>query len=538
MFTMPHYSTSRSQRNKGSNVKKILQVALLLGVVIWLLYQVKHSHDKKNEYEEKRIRMGDDDVFSGRKEKAGYERNVNLDNHDSHFDEIFKSEETNGGQPDDFEPEKDGENVFVKETEELQEGDVTNILNQEHEQEQIGYGDHTDSNINDGHEVNSEGTREDPEGALRLDSQRNGINFSDQSESTNGEDGSLEENEHQGDENVVQNSTFDKENSDNTEEGSVNDEVHEREGIDSQGSISSKSDIMGIDTAEDAKNIVSFSDEEGPASTNDENAQRDTDESRGDTTPNSETTEQLTMEAAKTNPRSVEEVTTASGLEQDDIAKPANNETAKGETVESQIDITSEDHTDTGSDNELSKLPFGNDQENLEMTTNSEVLDLKSVHSEGQNATIAEDVSNLKDDKVERTADGVTTAGEAVRSDVEKVGNNPPEETKTEESSVDGTSEVEKVGNNPPEETKTDESSVDGAANSSDKNEQIDASNDGELGGSQGNSVSVAASTTGGSEDIQIELKEENETSSNSGDNMPLLAGNANEDKGEEVSAE
>ncbi|KAA8528421.1 hypothetical protein F0562_035776 [Nyssa sinensis] len=40
-------SPSRNQRSKGFKVKHPLQICLLLAIAIWLLYQVKHSHDKK-----------------------------------------------------------------------------------------------------------------------------------------------------------------------------------------------------------------------------------------------------------------------------------------------------------------------------------------------------------------------------------------------------------------------------------------------------------------------------------------------------------
>ncbi|MCL7023755.1 hypothetical protein MKW94_030607 [Papaver nudicaule] len=46
-------SPSRNQRSKGGlRVKHALQVGVLLAVCIWLLYQVKHSHDKKRAFDE------------------------------------------------------------------------------------------------------------------------------------------------------------------------------------------------------------------------------------------------------------------------------------------------------------------------------------------------------------------------------------------------------------------------------------------------------------------------------------------------------
>ncbi|EOA16586.1 hypothetical protein CARUB_v10004752mg [Capsella rubella] len=47
-------ASSRSQRgSKGIKGKHILQICVLLGVCIWLIYQVKYSHDKKKEFYEK-----------------------------------------------------------------------------------------------------------------------------------------------------------------------------------------------------------------------------------------------------------------------------------------------------------------------------------------------------------------------------------------------------------------------------------------------------------------------------------------------------
>ncbi|PON68327.1 hypothetical protein PanWU01x14_096470 [Parasponia andersonii] len=45
-------SPSRNQRSKGFKVKHVLQICLLLAICIWLLYQVKHSHDKNKAFED------------------------------------------------------------------------------------------------------------------------------------------------------------------------------------------------------------------------------------------------------------------------------------------------------------------------------------------------------------------------------------------------------------------------------------------------------------------------------------------------------
>ncbi|KAF3949208.1 hypothetical protein CMV_024897 [Castanea mollissima] len=44
-------SPSRNQRSKGFKVKHAIQICLLLAICIWLLYQVRHSHETKKAYE-------------------------------------------------------------------------------------------------------------------------------------------------------------------------------------------------------------------------------------------------------------------------------------------------------------------------------------------------------------------------------------------------------------------------------------------------------------------------------------------------------
>ena len=79
---MLHHSNSRNQRNRGSRIKTLLQATLLVGVIFWLLYQVKHSYDKKNEYlddAEDQPAHNDRSMFQGRKEKAGSYSDSNVE---------------------------------------------------------------------------------------------------------------------------------------------------------------------------------------------------------------------------------------------------------------------------------------------------------------------------------------------------------------------------------------------------------------------------------------------------------------------------
>ncbi|KAG9440016.1 hypothetical protein H6P81_020181 [Aristolochia fimbriata] len=65
---------SRNQRSKGLKVKHVVQICLLLAVCFWLLYQVKHSHDKKKAFDESNAKLSvnlqqrDDILKFGRKD--------------------------------------------------------------------------------------------------------------------------------------------------------------------------------------------------------------------------------------------------------------------------------------------------------------------------------------------------------------------------------------------------------------------------------------------------------------------------------------
>ncbi|RWW32182.1 hypothetical protein GW17_00003173 [Ensete ventricosum] len=48
---------SRSQRNKGHKVRNVLQICLLVAVCFWLLYQMKHTYDKKQASSEQTTRV-------------------------------------------------------------------------------------------------------------------------------------------------------------------------------------------------------------------------------------------------------------------------------------------------------------------------------------------------------------------------------------------------------------------------------------------------------------------------------------------------
>ncbi|EXC01134.1 hypothetical protein L484_025507 [Morus notabilis] len=79
-------SPSRNQRPKGFKVKHVLQICVLLAICIWLLYQVKHSNDKKAEYEDssseisRKIQNGRDEIITlGRRDLRPLVKDTSFD---------------------------------------------------------------------------------------------------------------------------------------------------------------------------------------------------------------------------------------------------------------------------------------------------------------------------------------------------------------------------------------------------------------------------------------------------------------------------
>ncbi|KAL7236363.1 hypothetical protein ACSBR1_019613 [Camellia fascicularis] len=64
-------SPSRNHRSKGIKVKRVLQICVLLAVCFWLVYQVKHSHDKKKEFDENHAKLSHEKHFDGEISKIG-----------------------------------------------------------------------------------------------------------------------------------------------------------------------------------------------------------------------------------------------------------------------------------------------------------------------------------------------------------------------------------------------------------------------------------------------------------------------------------
>ncbi|XP_073122622.1 uncharacterized protein [Henckelia pumila] len=119
---MSRQTPTRNQRSKGIKVKHVLQIFLLLAVCFWLIYQVKHSHDKKKEFDESDaktsiIRGGSDGLIRlGRKDIHPQEEDT-ITKNEKHEEEAEEEEETTGVVDENKHEEDELEDKKVEDTE-------------------------------------------------------------------------------------------------------------------------------------------------------------------------------------------------------------------------------------------------------------------------------------------------------------------------------------------------------------------------------------------------------------------------------------
>ena len=111
---MLRQTSSRNQRSKGFKVRYALQICLLLVLFLWLLYQVKHSHDKRKAFEEKNKEVSNSEeerhefLKFGRKDlDHGIEGTSEMQKHGNEGESI--EEEQGGGGGGEESKEEEGE---------------------------------------------------------------------------------------------------------------------------------------------------------------------------------------------------------------------------------------------------------------------------------------------------------------------------------------------------------------------------------------------------------------------------------------------
>ncbi|KAG6649271.1 midasin-like [Carya illinoinensis] len=123
-------SPSRNQKSKGFKVKHAIQTCLLLAICIWLLYQVKHSHERKKASEEnssklseKKMQSGHEIIKLGRKELHPREEETERKEELEQVIEEIKPEESEDEGMGGGDDEMDGHQQGRVEEEESEEAD-------------------------------------------------------------------------------------------------------------------------------------------------------------------------------------------------------------------------------------------------------------------------------------------------------------------------------------------------------------------------------------------------------------------------------
>ncbi|CAL5377547.1 unnamed protein product [Camellia sinensis] len=127
-------SPSRNHRSKGIKVKRVLQICVLLAVCFWLVYQVKHSHDKKKEFDENDAKLSHEKHFDGEISKIGRKAILpGLEETTMKNDEV-EEEETGGGE----EEEKKEEDKSEEKEDEGRGGGDDQIAERDQQKSEIG----------------------------------------------------------------------------------------------------------------------------------------------------------------------------------------------------------------------------------------------------------------------------------------------------------------------------------------------------------------------------------------------------------------
>ncbi|CAO2813586.1 unnamed protein product [Amaranthus hypochondriacus] len=145
---------SRNNRSKGIKVEHILQICVLVDVCFWLLYQVKHSHEKRKEFE-----SADEKVVKNVRSDSEIQRFGRKD-----IPRITEITKIGENHDDDDDEDKDGEEEENKHEEDELEQEVSRVT--EKDDERGGGDDEIDEHElekTEEEEVDEEKAREDKE---------------------------------------------------------------------------------------------------------------------------------------------------------------------------------------------------------------------------------------------------------------------------------------------------------------------------------------------------------------------------------------
>ncbi|RRT50728.1 hypothetical protein B296_00013069 [Ensete ventricosum] len=482
-------SSNRNSLDKGSMVKRVLQIAFLLAVVVWLLNRIN-----KNEYAGDQINDDQEYVDFGRKGKAGSENVIVINGQATDFYDISETIEA-GGRAEAFgqhTEEKNEDESFGKEQEESQKN-ISDTDQTETQEEQFGNKDGNDDSGISNRDVavgNEMSTSEMD--ALRLPSQRNSENSHDPNEGENLGVNSLQQNEliiSDGSKSDTEEEiTSDEErifSSQNQLEGDREVDEIEKETIDSNGGVKSETEISSENSFEvekettktnggdkfeaDGSNILedttanpspddaSFSlpdNENNEVSINNESSDKVTLDSQGDISTHSEATEHHNLQNVSSDTRTEDGATNLPNTTEEKVPViPTDNEVPKREAVEFQ-------------DNSVTKAEVTNDDPSVEEinTESNDKLPVTSVADHAENVELPVFEKALERDAVDSNGDNASDSG---RNDFKE------EKMDLETNKEDTTSEPQNAGDSFSLGTNSQTSSASEAGNSSHNNENI-----------------------------------------------------------------
>ncbi|KAH9609953.1 hypothetical protein KSS87_012267 [Heliosperma pusillum] len=180
-------SPSRSNKSKGIKMKHVLQICVLLAVCFWLIYQVKHSQEKRREFEAKDVKVVDkaqvdgDILKLGRKDLPRFTKIVTGGDKHGEDDDEKEDEEVEETKPDEEEnkheeDEPEREDGSIKEREEERGGgdDETDEIELEKKESEYEHGvekvdedkerDEDEEDVEENHAENEEKDVQEKEG--------------------------------------------------------------------------------------------------------------------------------------------------------------------------------------------------------------------------------------------------------------------------------------------------------------------------------------------------------------------------------------
>ncbi|GLT96997.1 hypothetical protein SLE2022_145850 [Rubroshorea leprosula] len=161
-------SPSRNQRSKGLRVKHVLQICVLLTICFWLIYQVKHSRDKKKEFDAEvsiKAESVDGILKLGRKDLPRIEDVHKSEKHEEEEETLAEEEDNKHEEQQDEEAskheEEDQEEVNKHEEDEQEEVNKNDEEEREEEENNHEDEDQEEVNKNEGMEAEGRGDGDD-----------------------------------------------------------------------------------------------------------------------------------------------------------------------------------------------------------------------------------------------------------------------------------------------------------------------------------------------------------------------------------------